>query len=76
MEDLEDSVGGEEELDALSTEPLPDEPLTIASVPDGIRGRGSEVAELVDGCADGLFDIEFRTACRRCSGRSGWTGPD
>ncbi len=63
-EDAE-AVGGEEHLRTLSTDPLPDEAFDWGPVDEDIRGRVGEVLDLLDGCADALFDVEFRTAARR-----------
>lgn len=58
-------VGGEEVLDRLDVEPLPDEDLDWTHVPDDIRDRVDEVRELCDRCCEQLFDAQYRTACRR-----------
>ncbi len=65
LDSLARAVGGMDALEALATDPLGDEPLDLIGVPDDIVGRVTEVADRVDGCSDELFDIEFRTACRR-----------
>jgi len=58
-------VGGEEALDSLTTEPLPDEPLDLSAVPEDVRERVARIAARLDACCDELFDVEHRTACRR-----------
>jgi hypothetical protein len=62
---LAEAVGGEEDLRALSTDPLSDEAYDWGPVDEDVRGRVGEVLDLLDGCADELFDVEFRTAARR-----------
>lgn len=62
---LADAVGGEENLRALSTDPLPDEAFDWTPVGEDLRDRVGEVLDLLDGCAAELFDVEFRTAGRR-----------
>jgi hypothetical protein len=59
------AVGDAEPLQQLDDKPLPDEAFPIEVVPDDIRGRVSEVVDLVDRCCDDMFDVECRTACRR-----------
>jgi hypothetical protein len=66
---LAEEVGGAEALDTLGTEPLPDEAFDWSGIPDDIHERVDEVLTLVDGCADALFDAEFRTAARRVLAR-------
>jgi hypothetical protein len=65
LDELLESVGGEETLAGLSTDPLPDDPFDWDPVPGDIRGRVGEVLGLLDRCAGELFDVEFRTAVRR-----------
>lgn len=62
---LLDAVGGPEALAALAPDPLPDERFEPAGVPEDVRGRAVEIAALVDGFADVVGDVEYRTACRR-----------
>jgi hypothetical protein len=63
---LREAVGGEQALDALGTDPLPDdEPFVWDAVPDDARERVGEVLSLVDRCCAELLDDEYRTACRR-----------
>ncbi|MGI8874675.1 MAG: DUF6398 domain-containing protein, partial [Egibacteraceae bacterium] len=57
-------------LDALDTEPLPDEPLDLGEVPEDIHERVIEVAGVADACCGELLDtddraVEYRTAGRR-----------
>jgi hypothetical protein len=59
------TVGGDETLTDLSTDPLPDEPFHWDPIPGDIRDRVGEVVDLLDRCAGVLFDVEFRTAVRR-----------
>jgi hypothetical protein len=58
-------VGGEEALDSLSPEPLPDEPFRWEGIADDIRQLVGEVLVLTDGWCDAVGDVEYRTACRR-----------
>jgi hypothetical protein len=69
LELLAEEVGGTQVLDALDTEPLPDEAFAWSGIPEDIHARVDEVLTLVDGCADALFDTEFRTAARRVLAR-------
>jgi len=62
---LRDAVGGQDALDALHVQPLPDEPFAWDALPPDIHGRVAEVLDLVDGACDDLLDVEHRTACRR-----------
>ena len=62
---LAEMVGGEEQLDRLTAEPLPDEPFHDQGIPDQIAGRVAETLVLVDRCCEELLDVEHRTAVRR-----------
>lgn len=62
---LAEGVGGMDVLDTLDTEPLPDEEFDWSEIPGDIHARVDEVLALADGCAEALFDREFRTAARR-----------
>ena len=62
---MAETVGGAGALDRLGTEPLPDEPFDWSGIPEDIVARVDAVRELVDGCCDALFDVEYRTASRR-----------
>ena len=62
---LRDQVGGDGALSTLDDEPLPDEPFSWDGIPDDVHERVLEVLDECDRCADALFDVEFRTACRR-----------
>ena len=62
---LVEAVGGEENLRALSTDPLPDEAFDWTPVGEDLRDRVGEVLDLLDRCAAELCDVEFRTAARR-----------
>jgi hypothetical protein len=65
LDTLRHAVGGEQALDALSAEPLPDEPFAWTAVPPDVHERVGEVLDLVDRCCTDLLDVEYRTACRR-----------
>jgi hypothetical protein len=62
---LADQVGGHDQLAALTTEPLPDEPFDWVGVPSGVHDRIAEVLALCDDCCDRHLDVEHRTAVRR-----------
>ena len=62
---LRSLVGGPEELAALTTEPLPDEPLDVSPVPADLRERVTAIADRIDEVALSLVGLEGRTACRR-----------
>ena len=65
LEALRDAVGGEDILDKLDTEPLPDEPFAWDAVAPDVHARVGEVLDLVERCCAELLDGEYRTACRR-----------
>ncbi len=58
-------VGGDEALAKLDDDPLPDEPFGWDGIPDDVCDRVREVLDECDRCAAELFDVEYRTACRR-----------
>jgi hypothetical protein len=65
---LEHVVGGPESLDQLTSDPLPDEELTLPAeaVGDGdVVARFRRSGEVLDGLAGVYFDGEIRTAFRR-----------
>ena len=65
LEGLADAVGGVEQLDRLSIEPLPDEAFDWNGIEQDIRGDVDAVLTASDAAALALFDIETRTAARR-----------
>lgn len=66
LDSLASVVGGRDVLDALDTEPLPDEPLDLTGVPETARDRVTAIAAVLDTVMEDLFDgVEARTACRR-----------
>lgn len=65
LDSLRDAVGGDKALRKLGDRPLPDEAFRWKGIADDVRERVGEVLALVDRCCDELFDVEFRTACRR-----------
>ncbi|GAA2888454.1 hypothetical protein GCM10010472_53550 [Pseudonocardia halophobica] len=79
LNELARAVGGRAVLDALSTEPLPDEPFDWTGVPEDVRPRVGEVLALVDSGCETLFDggdaVEMRTACRRLLSRTAAADP-
>lgn len=70
LESLDRAVGGRTVLANLDTEPLPDEDMVWAGLPDDIQPRVREVLDLTDACAAALFDVEHRTAFRRFLSRA------
>ena len=68
-------VGGEEALDALDLEPLPDEAFEWDGVPDDIRPVVADVLALTDGWCDSVGNLEYRTACRRFVARAADRSP-
>ena len=62
---LRSLVGGAEQLDTLTKEPLPDEHLDVDLVPRDLRERVTAIAARVDAVATPLLGVEGRTACRR-----------
>lgn len=69
MESLAEQAGGTDALDALDTEPLPDEPFDWAGIPEDVHDRVNEVLALADACCDDLLDVEYRTIVRRLLAR-------
>ena len=65
LQPLVRAVGGEQALDSLTTEPLPDEPLDLSRVPEDVRERVERTAARVDACCAELLDVEHRTAGQR-----------
>ena len=62
---LRSLVGGPSQLDDLTTEPLPDEPLDVSHVPGDLRERVADIADRGDAVALSFLGVEGRTACRR-----------
>lgn len=58
-------VGGAEALHSLDAGPLPDEAFAWDRIDDDIADRVGDVLALTDRCCEELFDVEYRTACRR-----------
>ncbi|WP_270887319.1 hypothetical protein [Pedococcus sp. 5OH_020] len=58
-------VGGVRALDELRTDPLPDEPPTLADVTPELRARVDGIREQADDVAERLFGVELRTVARR-----------
>lgn len=76
LESLARQVGGEEQLDQLSTVPLPDEPFDWSGIPDDVTPRVAEVLELAESCCDAVLDVEYRTVARRVLARIASEGPE
>jgi hypothetical protein len=76
LDTLRRAVGGEDALERLDAAPLPDEPFAWGPIPVDIHERVAEVLRLVDRCCDELFDVEYRTACRRYLGRAAAGDPE
>lgn len=66
---LRRSVGGDEALQHLDVEPLPDEGFSWAGIPADVQERVAEVLEECDLCCDELLGVEYRTASRRLLAR-------
>ena len=65
LDTLRGAVGGEQALDVLDDQPLPDDHFSWEGVPDDVRAPVDAVVALCDRCCEELLDIEYRTACRR-----------
>ena len=65
LDGLAEAVGGVEQLDRLSIEPLPDEAFDWSGIEQDIRGEVDAVLTASDAAALSLFDVEIRTAARR-----------
>lgn len=76
LDGLAQQVGGKAALDALDTRPLPDEEFDWKGIPDDIHPRVEEVLDLCDRGSLDLFDLEFRTACRRMLARVACGDPE
>ena len=68
-------VGGEEALDALGLDPLPDEGFAWEGVPDDIHDLVADTLAGTDGWCDTVGDVEYRTACRRFLARAATRSP-
>ena len=64
------AAGSDEALRALDDRPLPDEEFDWTGLADDVREKVADVLARCDGCADELFDVEYRTACRRLLARA------
>ncbi|HEY5980111.1 MAG TPA: hypothetical protein VIT41_10795 [Microlunatus sp.] len=62
---LAEEVGGRGALDALTTEPLVDEPAALSDVPEDVRTRVEEALAVTDPVVERVFGTEVRTAARR-----------
>jgi hypothetical protein len=65
LDSLRREVGGDDALDQLDDDPLPDEPFNWEGITEDVRERVGEVLELCDRACDEMLDVEYRTACRR-----------
>ena len=65
LEELVAAVGGEDELEDLTDEPLPDEEFEWLGIEEDIRPKLEEILALCDANANELLDVEHRTANRR-----------
>lgn len=70
VEYIADEVGGVEALMALDAEPLPDEELDWAGIPEEIQPAVQAILHECDACADAMLDVEHRTAMRRFLARA------
>lgn len=69
LDDLIERVGSATILEALTADPLPDEPFDWSAVMDEDRAFVAEVLVLADRCCDEMLDVEFRTIARRILAR-------
>ena len=69
-------VGGQEALDALTTEPLVDEPAALSDVPEDVLERVEEALAVADPVVERVFGIEVRTAVRRLLTDGAAVGPE
>jgi hypothetical protein len=63
--ELAAAVGGDDELELLDDDPLPDEPFEWSRIEEDIRPKLEEILRLCDQNAEELLDVEHRTANRR-----------
>ena len=68
-------LGGAEELALLDDEPWPDETVDWAVVPEDLHDRVGEIAGLVDGTCERLFDREYATLAHRLLSRIAQRSP-
>ncbi|HVE63022.1 MAG TPA: DUF6398 domain-containing protein [Mycobacteriales bacterium] len=76
LDTLRRAVGGEDILEELDSEPLPDEAFAWDAIQADVHDRVAEVLGLVDQCCDELLDVEYRTACRRLLARAAAADPE
>ncbi|MCM3659388.1 hypothetical protein M3148_00020 [Georgenia satyanarayanai] len=69
------AVGNEQALDRLDDAPLPDEEFRWEHIAEDVHERVAQVLELMDGCAEAMFDVEMRTAFRRVLARTAQADP-
>jgi hypothetical protein len=74
-ESIADDVGGVAALMALDAEPLPDEELDRAGIPEEIGPAVQAILAECDACADAILDVEHRTAMRRFLARAATNAP-
>jgi hypothetical protein len=67
---LREAAGSEDALRILDDRPLPDEAFEWSGIPDDVHDKVAEVLALCDRCSDELFDVEYRTVCRRLLARA------
>jgi len=58
-------LGGLDGVQSLDTEPLPDEAFVWEGIDPRVHQAVSELLSRIDGCADALLNVEYRTAMRR-----------
>jgi hypothetical protein len=68
-------VGGDDALDALHVDPLPDEAFRWDGIADDIHPVVADVLGRTDGWCDAVGDVEYRTACRRFLARAALRSP-
>ncbi len=69
-------VGGQDALDALTAEPLADEPAALSEVPEDVLERVEEALAVADPVVERVFGIEGRTAVRRLLTDVAAVGPE
>lgn len=72
----EEVVGGRAAYEAMTDEPLPDEPFDWTGIRDDVRPKIEEILALCDSSADELLDVEHRTANRRLLRKIALADPD
>lgn len=75
LRELACQVGGGQALLDLESDPLPDEPLSLASVPDDLTGLVLELETLIDQALAQRWEPELLAGCRRALAQLAETRP-